>query len=166
VSTPANPASKAEAEKMVAFAPRLDITVEPIAVDATEDLDIAFAAVARNRPDDLIVHGTPILFANDRRIADFALQQRIPAGGPLAGSVRNGLLLSYAADQIDMWTRAASVVDKILRGAKPEEIPVELPTKFHFAINLIYRRTGNLCVVRLTRAHEDREHGSLSRHRG
>ncbi len=134
--TPSNPASKGEAEKSVAFAPRLGITVEPIAIDAPEDLDVAFAAVARNRPDGLMVHGTPILFGNDRKIAAFALEQRIPAMGPLAGSVYNGLLLSYAPDQIDMWHRAAGVVDKILRGANPADIPVELPTKFRFVINL------------------------------
>ena len=54
----------------------------------------------------------------------------------LAGSVRNGMLLSYAADQKDMWSRAAGVVEKILRGANPAEIPIELPTKFVMAINL------------------------------
>jgi putative tryptophan/tyrosine transport system substrate-binding protein len=134
--TPANPASNVEAEKAIAFAPRLGITIEPHAVNVPEDLDAAFAMVTRTRPDGMMLHGTPILFSNDRRIAGFALEHLIPAIGSLAGSVQNGLFLSYAPDQIDMWVRAAGVVDKILRGESPADIPVELPTKFHFAINL------------------------------
>jgi putative ABC transport system substrate-binding protein len=144
--TRANPASNAEAEKSVAVAPRLGITIEPIAVDTPEDLDVAFSAVAQSRPDALLVHATPVLFGNDRRIAEFALERRIPAAGPLAGSVHNGLLLSYAANQIDMWVRAAGVVDKILRGVHPGDIPVELPTKFHFVINLKTARALGLAV--------------------
>ena len=87
-----------------------------------------------------------VLFGNDRRIADFALEQRIPTAGPLAGSVHHGLLLSYAANQIDMWARAAGVVDKILRGVNPEDIPIELPTKFHFVINLKTAKALGLTV--------------------
>lgn len=134
--TPANPASKVEAEMTVAFAQRLGITVELIAVDTPEDLDIAFATAARSRPDGIMVHASPVLFGNARRIAAFALDHRIPTISGLDGYVREGMLLSYSPDQRDMWGRAAGVVDKILRGASPADIPVELPTKFYFAINL------------------------------
>jgi ABC-type uncharacterized transport system substrate-binding protein len=134
--TPSNPASKSGGADTISIAQRLGIRVDLVPVDAPEDFDKAFAALAQNRPDGLIVHATPVLFGNDRKIASFALEQRIPTMAFLAGSVRNGMLLSYAADQKDMWSRAAGVVDKILRGANPAEIPIELPTKFVMAINL------------------------------
>jgi putative tryptophan/tyrosine transport system substrate-binding protein len=94
-------------------------------VNVSDDLDAAFAAVTRTLTDGM-------MFSNDRRIAGLALEHRIPA----IGSVQIGLFLPYAPDQIDMWVRAAGVVDKILRGASPADIPVEPPTKFHFGINL------------------------------
>src|SRR5205085_6894109 len=106
----------------------------------------AFAAVARSRPDGILVHATPVLFGNARKIAAFALDQRIPAVSVLDGYVHEGLLLSYAPDQTDMWGRAAGVADKILRGAKPADIPVELPTKYYFAINL---KTARLLGLRV-----------------
>src|SRR5262249_9252972 len=134
--TPANPASKAEAEAAAAFAQRLGITLELIAINTSEDFDTAFAAVGRSRPDGMMFHATPVLFGNARRIAAFALDQRIPAISALDGFTREGQLLSYAADQKDMWSGAAGVVDKVLRGASPADVPVELPTKFDLAGNL------------------------------
>jgi ABC-type uncharacterized transport system substrate-binding protein len=134
--TPANPASKVAAESTVALAPRLGITVELAAVDTPEDLDAVLATIGQRRPDGVFLHATPVLFGNDQKIVSFALERRLPAMGPLAGSVHNGLLMSYAPDQGDMWERAAGVVDKVLRGTKPADIPVEQPTKFKFVINL------------------------------
>jgi len=134
--TAANPASKLEAEKSIALASGLGVTEELIAVNAPEELDAAFAAVVRSRPDGLVVHPTPALWPHDREIAAFALSQRLPTIGASEASARSGMLLSYSADYVDMWRRAATVADKILRGAKPAEIPIELPTKFKLVINL------------------------------
>ena len=94
----------------------------------------------------MVVHATPVLFGNARKIADFALNERIPTMSALDGYVHEGLLLSYAADQKDMWERAAGVVDKILRGTNPVDIPVELPTKFELASNLRTAKALDLTI--------------------
>ena len=102
-----------------------------------------------------MVHATPVLFGNARRIATFALDQRIPAMSALDGFTHEGLLLSYAAGQKDMWSRAAGVVDKILRGGNPAEIPVELPTKFDLVINLKTAKALGLTVPQSVLARAD-----------
>ena len=121
---------------MVAIAPRLGVTLEPIAVKAPEELDAAFAAVAQSRPDALFTHSPALLLAHRREIIAFALEHRLPtiANNPLWA--RDGLLMSYGPDFVDDWRRAAYYVDRILKGAKPADLPVEQPTKFEFVINL------------------------------
>jgi putative tryptophan/tyrosine transport system substrate-binding protein len=153
--TPANPASKLEAEKTAALAPQLGIVVEPIAVNAPEDIDAAFAAIVRSRPDGLVVHPTPALWSHDREIAAFALDQRLPTITGFTPMVRDGLLMSYAPDHVDMWRHAATLVDKILKGATPADIPVELPTKFELVINLKTAKALGLTVPQSILARAD-----------
>ena len=82
------------------------------------------------------VVGDPTLGAQRKRIAQQALRYKLPASGPHMSWADNGLLLSYGADFIDMSRRSAGLVDKILKGAKPADLPVEQPTRFEFVINL------------------------------
>jgi putative ABC transport system substrate-binding protein len=103
--------------------------------------DNAFAMLARERPDALFVANSASNFAHRRRIADFALQSRLPAIHPFRESVEAGGLMSYGANVPDLYRRAAGYVDRILKGAQPGELPVEQPTKFDLAINL---KTANL----------------------
>ena len=96
----------------------------------------AFALMTRDRPDALFVAYHSSNYVNRRIIADFAIEQRIPVIFPYREAVTAGGLMSYGASAIDLMRRAAGLVDKILKGAKPSDIPIELPTKFELVINL------------------------------
>jgi putative ABC transport system substrate-binding protein len=96
----------------------------------------AFAVMTRDRPDALFVTFHPVNYANRQLIADFALDQRIPGMYPYRESVMAGGLMAYTVNATDLYRRAADFVDKILKGGKPADIPVERPTKLEFVINL------------------------------
>jgi putative ABC transport system substrate-binding protein len=103
--------------------------------DANE-LDSAFSAIKKMRAGALLVIAAPILFANRTQIVAFATSSRLPAMYPYSEFVDSGGFMSYGPHQPDLWRRGATYVDKILKGAKPADLPVEQPTKFEFIINL------------------------------
>jgi len=92
--------------------------------------------MGKQRPDGLYVPGGSLMRANAKRIADFALKSRLPSVYGSKESVEAGGLMSYGADQAERYRRVAYYVDRILKGAKPEDLPVEQPMKFEFIINL------------------------------
>jgi putative tryptophan/tyrosine transport system substrate-binding protein len=96
----------------------------------------AFALMVKDRPDALLVSRHGANFANRQLIADFAVKQRIPGMYPYRDSVTAGGLMSYGVSATDLFRRAAGLVGRILKGAKPAEIPIERPTKLEFVINL------------------------------
>jgi putative tryptophan/tyrosine transport system substrate-binding protein len=96
----------------------------------------AFTMLTRERPDALFVANSPSNYAHRHRIADFAAKNRLPGISPTRESVEAGDLMSYGASSTDLYRRAAGYVDKILKGAKPADLPVEQPTKFELVINL------------------------------
>jgi putative ABC transport system substrate-binding protein len=106
--------------------------IEPIMIHSSEELEAAFPTMEKNRPDAVIVQ--PSLPA--KRAAELALQYRLPAVSFVRGIVDEGGLMSYGADEADTYRRAAIIVDKVLKGAKPADLPVEQPTKFDLVINL------------------------------
>ncbi|HZM85181.1 MAG TPA: ABC transporter substrate binding protein, partial [Blastocatellia bacterium] len=95
-----------------------------------------FAALSKERPDGLYVLGGPLMRANEKRIVGFALKSRLPSMYGGRAAVNAGGLMSYGADQVDSYPRVAYNVDRILKGAKPADLPVEQPTKFELVINL------------------------------
>jgi putative ABC transport system substrate-binding protein len=105
-------------------------------VRATSDFEKVFAALNKQRPDGLYVLGGGLVRANHKRIAGFALKSRLPSVAGVSGAVDAGGLMYYGADQADSSRRVAYYVDKILKGAKPADLPVEQPTKFELVINL------------------------------
>ncbi len=113
----------------------LGLTIQPWEVRAADDFDRVFAALNKQRPDGLYVTGSPLMGANRKRIADFAIKSRLPSVSVRA-YVDAGGLMSYGADPADSYRRVATYVDKILKGTKPADLPVEQPTKFEFVINL------------------------------
>ena len=100
------------------------------------DLDGAFSDMAKARAGALIVLGSTMLFNESKRLADLAAKNRLPTVVPFRESVEAGGLMSYGPDLADLFRRAATYVDKILKGAKPADLPVEQPTKFEFVINM------------------------------
>ena len=115
----------------------LGLTVQPWEVRVAEDFDRVFAALNKRRPDGLyLTRGSPLMRANAKRIVDFALKSRLPSMYVGRVAVDAGGLISYGADLTDSYRRVATYVDKILKGAKPADLPVEQPTKFELVINL------------------------------
>jgi putative ABC transport system substrate-binding protein len=101
-----------------------------------EEIDRAFAAIASERTRALQVLGDPVFTTHRKQIVALALKHRLPAVSGVKEFADAGLLMSYGASFLESYRRAATYVDKILKGAKPADIPVERPTKFEFVINL------------------------------
>ncbi len=114
----------------------LHVTVEPLGVRGPEDIDGALSTMTRERPDALFLVADSLTILNRKRIIDFAATHHIPAMYEISLYVRDGGLMAYGPNMDDMYRRAATYVDRILKGAKPGELPVELPTKFEFVIDL------------------------------
>jgi putative tryptophan/tyrosine transport system substrate-binding protein len=134
---PTSPTSVHEAKEVLPVAARaLKLTLQPSEVRAADDFERVFAALNKQRPDGLYVAPGPLTLANRKRIAEFALKTRLPSMYVRSEFVDAGGLMSYGADQADSYRRVAYYVDRILKGAKPADLPVEQPTKFELVINL------------------------------
>jgi putative tryptophan/tyrosine transport system substrate-binding protein len=134
---PANRASLHEVKELLpADARALKLTIQPWEIRAVDDFEKVFAALNKQRPDGLYVPaGGPLMRANQKRIVGFAIKSRLPSVYGSRGYVDAGGLMSYGADIADSYRRVAYFVDRILKGAKPADLPVEQPTKFEFVIN-------------------------------
>jgi putative ABC transport system substrate-binding protein len=130
-----NPVVMREAEEVQAAAHALGVEVAPLHVRRADDIAPAFAALD-SHADALYVPADPLLTSNANAISALALRARLPDVRSLREEVVAGGLLSYGASFADLFRRAAELVDKILRGEKPADIPVEQPTKFDLVINL------------------------------
>ncbi len=114
----------------------LRLQLQSVEVPRAEDLDRAFSAVTKGRAQALIVPGlNPVLFANRGQIVSFAQRNRLPSMYAQKEYVDAGGLMSYGPSTPDLWRRAATFVDKILKGAKPADLPVEQPMRFELVIN-------------------------------
>jgi putative ABC transport system substrate-binding protein len=114
----------------------LGLTVRSWEVRGARDFEKVFAALSKERPDGLYLPPGPLHTTNRNRIVDFALKSRLPSMWGNREFVDAGGLMSYAADLADSYRRVAYFVEKILKGAKPGDLPVEQPTKFELSINL------------------------------
>jgi putative ABC transport system substrate-binding protein len=125
-------------------------------VRGPSDFERAFAAMARERPDALLFIVDALTRQHGQEIVDFARQHRIPTMLDVAYLARAGGLMSYGADEEELRRRAAILADKILKGAKPADLPMEQPTKFKFVVNLKTARSLGLTIPKsaLLRADE------------
>jgi putative ABC transport system substrate-binding protein len=133
-----NPANVIEVkEELSAAARALGLTVQPWEVRDASGFERVFAALNKQRPDGLYVPGGgSLIFAHVKRVAGFALKSRLPSTYATREVVDAGALLYYGADLPASYRRIAYYVDRILKGAKPADLPVEQPTKFELVINL------------------------------
>ena len=133
---PAFVGMRARFEQARVAAPAIGLTVRSMEVRDTRDLDAAFEAILREHPEALLLLVDPFLRSQRSRIVEFAAEQRIPAIYESSEFVDVGGLISYGANTLDQFRRAAAYVDKILKGAKPADLPIEQPTKFELVINM------------------------------
>ena len=124
----------------------LRVTVQPLGVREPDDFDVAFAAMTRERPDALFLVTDALTILNRKRVLDFAALHRIPTMYERAFLVQDGGLMSYGSNLDDNYRRAAVYVDKILKGAKPSELPAEQPTRYYLFINLKTAKTLGLAI--------------------
>jgi ABC-type uncharacterized transport system substrate-binding protein len=123
-------------EVLPAVARALGLTIQPWELRAADAFEKVFAALNKKLPDGLFVLGSSLMYANQKRTISFALKSRLPSMYVRREDVDGGGLMYYGADVADSYRRVAYYVDKILKGAKPADLPVEQPTKFEFVINL------------------------------
>jgi putative tryptophan/tyrosine transport system substrate-binding protein len=141
---------------MEAPAKALGLKLQSLPVRSLDDFERAFAQAKRDGLQALITSIGPVISAQRRQVLDFAAKNRLPAMYPYSEFVEAGGLMSYAPNYADLWRRAASYVDKILKGAKPADIPVEQPTKFEFLVNLKTAKQIGLTIPSNVLARADR----------
>jgi len=124
------------AEEVPQIVGKLGVALPIVEATTAEELDIAFASAAAQRPDAIVVLGDPLMIKNATRVTALAAKHRLPAIYPFRLFATNGGLVSYGPDVADMLRHAGDYVDKILKGTKPADLPVEQPTKFDLVINL------------------------------
>jgi len=121
-------------EELPAAARALKLTLQPWEVRTADDFEKVFAAMGKQRPDGLYVLGSRQM-TNDRRAVGLALKSRLPSTYNSKQDIEEGGLMYYGADLTERYRRIAYFVDRILKGAKPADLPVERPMKFEFVIN-------------------------------
>jgi putative tryptophan/tyrosine transport system substrate-binding protein len=153
---PANSINPLQLKEIQSAAPALGVTLHSLEVTGTDDIDRAFTAMKKERTGGLIVLGDPLLETHRTRIAELAVKSQLPAIYSLAPYVEAGGLMSYGTNFDDLYRRAATYVDKILKGSKPADLPVEQPTKFEFVINLKAAKQIGLTIPPNVLARADR----------
>jgi putative ABC transport system substrate-binding protein len=126
---------------------RLGIKLTGVSVKAPEDFEAGFEILARERPDFLIVHPSPVIARHRQRVAEFAVRHRLPTSTGFRAMTDDGsILMSYGPDISDLLRRGADYVDRILKGARPADLPIEQPTRFELVINLKTAKTLGLTI--------------------
>jgi putative tryptophan/tyrosine transport system substrate-binding protein len=152
---PLNPFHAVSMRQALAAAQALGIKLQSLEVRTSGELDGAFAAIVREGPDALLILADRVFLHNRKRMMDFATEQRLPSVNAYREIVEAGGLMSYGPSYEDMHRRAADYVDKILKGAKPGELPVEQPTKFTLVVNLKSARALGIDVPSMLLARAD-----------
>ena len=114
----------------------LSLRLHPLEIKSADDIDLAFTAMTKARDQAIIILTSPLATLNSKRIVDFALKHRLPGIYPTRQFVEEGGLMAYGPLIGDLYRRAATYVDKILKGRTPADLPIEQPMKFDFIVNL------------------------------
>jgi putative tryptophan/tyrosine transport system substrate-binding protein len=153
---PNNRANSSQVDELQTVAPPLGLIVHPWELRRADDLEKVFAAMRKQLPDGLFVPGGALMNAIDKQIVGLALKSRLPSCFARREGVEAGGLMSYDPDGVHQYRRAAIYVDKILKGAKPADLPVEQPTKFELVINLKTAKQIGLTIPPNVLARADR----------
>jgi putative ABC transport system substrate-binding protein len=134
----------------------LRLKLQVLEVRHPGDLESASSSIIKNRAEALFLAPNPVFFVERRRLADFSSKHRLPSSCVSAEFAEAGCLMAYGADSADLYRRAATYVDKILKGTKPADLPVEQPTKFEFIVNLKTAKQIGLTIPPNVLARADR----------
>jgi putative ABC transport system substrate-binding protein len=134
----------------------LGVQVQLLDVLGSKDIETAFRAATKGRAEGVLVLTGPVINLQRKQIAELAAKNRLPAIYPFPDYVEAGGLMSYSANIVDLYRRAATYVDKILKGAKPADLPVEQPMKFEFVVNLKAAKQIGLTIPPNVLARADR----------
>jgi putative ABC transport system substrate-binding protein len=155
IFNPATPSALRQWQLVQAAAPKLGITALPAELKSPDGIEPAFANIVRQRADAVFLAPDPSWWnGHESRIAGLAIKHRLPSIGTVREFAEHGILVAYGTNFTDLWRRCAVYVDKILKGAKPADLPIEHPTKFDLVINLKTAKALGVTIpqVFLTRA--------------
>ena len=153
---PQNPGSEQQWKESQLAARELGLQLHSMAVSSTNDIESGFKDAAKARSGALFATGGGLIANNQTQILNLAAKNRLPAMASLDNFVEHGGLMAYGPDRIEAYRRVAVLVDKILKGAKPADLPVEQPTKFELVINLKTAKQIGLVVPPNVLARADR----------
>jgi putative ABC transport system substrate-binding protein len=156
LGNPGNPNFQSILKESQRAAAILKLRLQVLEVEKPAKLTEAFATMVKGGAEALAVFPDPMLLGAQKTIVGLAAKNRLPAVYGISGVVENGGLMTYAPSQTEMWHRAATYIDKILKGAKPADLPVEQPTKFEFVVNLKAAKQIGLTIPPNVLARADR----------
>jgi putative ABC transport system substrate-binding protein len=143
---PANPSGVPQRNRTEIAAQTLGVRLQVLEARLPSEIDTAFAVMARERPDALLVVADPMLDSQRKRIVELAARNRLPGIYQWREFAESGGLISYGADLLELYRRVATYVDRVLKGARPADLPVEQPTKYELVINLKTARALGLTI--------------------
>lgn len=146
IYNPDNPGSVLALQETLRWAKDLNVGLEPHKVGGPQDLDGVFKAIAGKRPDALMTTADPLIASYHARVVEFAVRERLLSMYPIKDYVDAGGLVFYGGSIPEMYRRAAAYVDKILKGARPADLPVSQPTKFDMVINMKTARALGITI--------------------
>jgi putative tryptophan/tyrosine transport system substrate-binding protein len=152
---PANPTNDPQSKEIEAVAPALGVKLLSFEIKAIDDVDRAFTAMKKEGAGALLIIGGAA-GSFGPRIAEIAVENRLPTIWAASSAVESGGLMSYGTNFADLYRRAATYVDKILKGTKPGDLPVEQPTKFEFIVNFKTAKQIGLTIPPNVLARADR----------
>ena len=150
-----NPGTRLIAKSTKTAAESLGLVLQHVGVSDGGELDRAFASIKEGRAGALVVESSSMLFTWRVRLAEQALHHRVPTMFAQRQYTEAGGLMSYSAEFADLFRRSATFVDKVLKGARPGDLPVEQPTKYDFALNLKTAKTLGLTIPQALRVRAD-----------
>ena len=153
---PATPSHRPGLKAVEAAAPSIGLQVQPVPVRTAAEFESAFVAINNEGADGVLVLSTPLFIAGARPLAQLALKYKLPSLFGPRHHVDAGGLMSYSPDRADLWQRGAEYVDRILRGEKPADLPVQRPSRFEFAINLKTAKAIGLTIPPMLLARADK----------
>ncbi len=133
--TPTAPSHVPMLQASEAVGAKIRVALHKVSVQSVDDFDAAFATMARERVDGVLVHGASLTGTHTALLAELTLKYRLPTMFTIRDNVEAGGLMSYSPDLLDLTRRGATYIDKILKGAKPADLPVEQATKFELVVN-------------------------------